>query len=88
MKYKECCDWTEALQAGMAKRWGYVPKTENAMPEGATSAMDCDVSESSQSEDEDQIEEESEMSEVAGNSYTQPSRADLLSNFLDSTGHI
>ena len=26
MKYTECEDWTESLQVGMAKRWGYVPK--------------------------------------------------------------
>ena len=28
MKYTECQNWTESLQVGMAKRWGYVPKPD------------------------------------------------------------
>ena len=43
MQYKESSDWTEALQAGMAKRWGYVPKTESsAYPDGGESSTNPD----------------------------------------------
>ena len=38
MKYTECQNWTESLQVGMAKRWGYVPKPNcDAETEGASS---------------------------------------------------
>ena len=38
MKYPECQDWTELLQVGMAKRWGYVPKLGGDSVESASPA--------------------------------------------------
>ena len=38
MKYTECQDWTESLQIGMAKRWGYVPKLGGDSVEGSSPA--------------------------------------------------
>ena len=38
MKYTECQDWTESLQTGMAKRWGYIPKLGGDSVEGDSPA--------------------------------------------------
>ena len=40
MKYTECQDWTESLQTGTAKRWGYVPKLGGDSVEGVSPASE------------------------------------------------